>query len=134
MVKLVCSLCIIISQQAKFWDVYYELVTLSIHLTVCTPDHISCKHNFPLIVVVYDLRMCMKGDNSRPNTFKVDNSREIIVCVGLGILFDLTHCSSFLCFPTCLEFYLNFQLVRGHRFCPATRLMCLTIMTTHEVM
>jgi len=37
-------------------------------------------------VVVYDPRMRMKGDNTRPKIIKGDNSREIIICAGWGYL------------------------------------------------
>jgi len=46
-------------------------------------------------VVIYDLKMCMKEDNSVPNS----KSREISSCAGQGVMFnDLTYSSSFLCY------------------------------------
>ena len=46
------------------------------------------------IVVVHDLRVCMKEDNPGLENIKGDHSKEIIICEGWGILYDSTHSSS----------------------------------------
>ena len=67
---------------------------------VQTSIHISCNQSDELIlmklctVVVVNLRMCIKEDNSCPKNIKGDNSRKII-CGGPWVSFEvLTHSSS----------------------------------------
>jgi len=47
-------------------------------------------------VVVYNLRICMRGDNLCVKNMKGDNSWVIIICSGWGVLCDLTHSSDLL--------------------------------------
>ena len=47
------------------------------------------------VVHVYHLRMCMKEDNPSRKHIEGDHSREIIICIGWGILYDSTDSSSY---------------------------------------
>jgi len=45
-------------------------------------------------VLEYSLRMCMDKDIPGQKNIMGDNLREIIICVGRDILYDLIHSSS----------------------------------------
>ena len=50
-------------------------------------------------IAVYAIGMCIREDNPDPKNIKGDNSREMVICVEQGIVYDLTHSSSYLKSP-----------------------------------
>ena len=45
-------------------------------------------------IVLYNLRMCLKGNNPGTQNIQEDNSREIIILRDRSVLCNLTHSSS----------------------------------------
>jgi len=79
------------TRQRRYWrwsfrnPAVHMSVCLSIFLVSGTPRKRNESLSMKLYtVMVYNLSMCMKEDNSGSTNVKGDNSREMIICAGQG--------------------------------------------------